>query len=197
MQETTTLERAGTRWERYAQSFAELLSALVVTDRRGQELRREAGFRLWCEWTLSARTAGGCVFLVGNGASAAMASHTAADVGKGARVHTQVLTDAALMTAVANDVSYEDVFAEPIGWSMKTGDLLVAISSSGDSPNVGRAVARARERGGRSVTLTAMSPDNRARGLGDLNFWLPAESYGLAETTHAAILHHWVDRLLR
>lgn len=195
MHEVTTLERSSTRWERYSQSFASLLTALAVTDRHGNEMRRDAGFRIWTDWTLRSKLERGCIYFVGNGASAAMACHTATDVGKGARVRTQVFTDAALMTAVANDVAYEEVFAEPLSWSMNSGDVLVAISSSGNSANVTRAVKKAREMNGHCVTLSAMTPDNDLRGLGDLNFYLPAMTYGLAETAHAAILHHFVDRL--
>ena len=192
---TTTEKRSTTSWERYADSIAEMLSSLVVTDRDGHEMRREAGFRIWCEWTLRAHENRGCLFFVGNGASAAMASHTATDVGKNARVRTQVFTDPALMTAVANDVEYAEVFAEPLAWMMNANDVLVGISSSGQSPNVTRAVEKARDREGHSVTLSAMQHDNPLRRCGDLNFYIPASKYGLAETTHAAILHHFVDRL--
>ena len=158
-------------------------------------MRREAGFRIWCDWTRQAQITQGCLFFVGNGASAAMACHTATDVGKTARVRTQVFTDPALMTAVANDVEYAEVFAEPLSWMMNASDVLVAISSSGNSPNVIRAAEKTRERKGHSVTLSAMQPGNALRHAGDLNFYLPAMKYGLAETSHAAILHHWVDRL--
>lgn len=192
---TTTKKRSGTSWELYAQSITAMLNSLVVTDRSGNEMRREAGFRIWCDWTRQAQITQGSLFFVGNGASAAMASHTATDVGKSARVRTQVFTDPALMTAVANDVEYAEVFAEPLSWMMNAGDVLVAISSSGNSTNVIRAVAKARERKGHSVTLSAMQPGNTLRHTGELNFYLPAMTYGLAETTHAAILHHWVDRL--
>lgn len=195
MHEVTTLEITSSRWEHYSQSFSSLLNSLVVTDRHGNAMRRDAGFRIWSDWTLRAKLERGCMYFVGNGASAAMACHTATDVAKGARLRTQVFTDAALMTAVANDYAYEDVFAEPLSWSMNSGDVLVAISSSGNSTNVTRAVAKAREMDGHSITLSAMNPDNPLRGLGDLNFYLPAMTYGLAETTHAAILHHFVDRL--
>ena len=195
MHEFTTTKRASTRWEDYSQSFASLLSSLVVTDRQGNEMRRDAGFRIWTDWTLRAKLERGCVYFIGNGASAAMACHTSTDVAKSARVRTQVFTDAALMTAVANDVAYEEVFAEPLSWSMNSGDVLVAISSSGNSANVTRAVERARELNGHCVTLSAMSPINSLRNLGDVNFYLPAMTYGLAETSHAAILHHFVDRL--
>jgi D-sedoheptulose 7-phosphate isomerase len=192
----TPVKRRATRWERYSQRLATLLDSLVVTDGAGYEVERESGFRSWHEWTLGTRERRGCVFLVGNGASASMASHISADIAKGARIRTQVFTDVALMTAVANDVSYEEVFATPLGWSMHPGDMLVAVSSSGNSANIVRAVEAAGALGGHAITLSAMGADNAVRRLGALNFHVPAETYGLAETTHAAILHYWVDRLI-
>ena len=99
------------------------------------------------------------------------------------------------MTALANDISYEEVYAEPLRWNMKAGDMLVAISSSGNSPNIVRAVKTAQSLNGTVVTLSAMGEDNAIRRLGDLNFYVPAQTYGLAETAHAAILHYWMDMI--
>lgn len=192
----TPARRATTRWERYSNRISELLDRLAVTDDLGNDVQRETGFRLWHDWTLRVRERRGCVFLVGNGASASMASHISADIAKGASLRTQVFTDVALMTAVANDLAYDEVFARPLSWSMNRGDMLVAISSSGNSPNVVRAVETARELGGHAITLSAMRADNAIRALGALNFHIPAETYGFAETTHAAILHYWVDRVI-
>ena len=73
---------------------------------------------------------GNTLYLVGNGASASMASHMAADLDKNARVHTEVFTDPALITAIANDLDYTQVFSEPLRRRMSPGDMLVAISSS-------------------------------------------------------------------
>jgi D-sedoheptulose 7-phosphate isomerase len=71
----------------------------------------------------------------------------------------------------------------------------VAISSSGRSPNIRAATAVARATELTIVTLSAMSPDNPLRGEGDLNVFLDCRTYGEAETGHAAILHHWMDRM--
>ena len=71
--------------------------------------------------------------------------------------------------------------------------MLVAISSSGQSPNILRGVKEAKRLGGIVVTLSAMNPENNLRSQGLLNFYVPAKSYGMAETCHAAILHYWMD----
>lgn len=73
--------------------------------------------------------------------------------------------------------------------------MVVAISSSGQSPNILNAVQEAVVRGGQVVTLSAMSIDNKLKKLGNLNFYVPADTYGMAETCHAAILHFWMDRV--
>jgi D-sedoheptulose 7-phosphate isomerase len=137
----------------------------------------------------------GTVYLVGNGASAAMASHFAADLAKNAHVHTQVFSDLSLITAISNDIGYDQVFALPLQRRAEAGDMLVAISSSGRSPNVLAAADVARTLSLTLVTLSAMDADNPLRARGALNVWIPASDYGLAETGHAALLHHWMDMM--
>ncbi|PIE35383.1 phosphoheptose isomerase [candidate division KSB3 bacterium] len=149
----------------------------------------------WTKKALLLRQNDKTLFFAGNGASASMASHFSADVAKNAGIRTWVFTDPALLTAVSNDLSYEDSYAEPIKWFMKGGDMLVAISSSGNSPNIVRAVKSALQQGGTVVTLSGMREDNSIRQLGHLNFYLPGNTYGLAETGHAAILHYWMDTI--
>jgi D-sedoheptulose 7-phosphate isomerase len=124
-----------------------------------------------------------------------MASHFAADLAKNGHLHTQVFSDLSLITAISNDMGYEHVFAEPLRRRAQPQDMLVAISSSGNSPNLLKAAEVARDKGLTLVTLTAMAPDNALRQLGDLNLYVGASTYGLAETAHAAVLHHWMDQV--
>jgi len=124
-----------------------------------------------------------------------MASHYAADLAKNADLHTQVFTDMSLMTAIANDIAFDMVFVVPLERRLRPGDMVVAISSSGNSPNVVKAAEFAVSRNATLVTLTAMQSTNTLRQLGTLNFWLPADTYGMAETGHAAILHYWMDQV--
>lgn len=180
-------------WDRYVAQLSELLRHMAVTDATGQHLLPSAGIQTFCDLTLDTGRRRGCVFFVGNGASASMASHFSCDLGKSLRVDTCVFTDAAVMTALANDLCFEEVFAEPLRWKMRPGDLLVAISSSGRSPNILRAAEAAASLGGHVVTLSAMDRDNPLRGLGRLNFHVAATTYGQAESAHATILHHWLD----
>ncbi len=136
------------------------------------------------------------MFLIGNGASSSMASHIAADLCKNGHIATRCFTDASLLTALANDCGVEEMFAEPLRRQAHKGDMLVCISSSGESPNILQAVKQAREMGLTIVTLSGMEENNSLRKSGDLNFYVPVETYGFVETAHAAILHFWVDSIV-
>lgn len=183
-------------WTNYLEQLSHILASLEVSNAQGQEIELDQAFgQLW-EWTHQIRKDEQAIFLVGNGASASIASHVAADMAKNAQVRTEVFTDLALITALANDLSYDQVFALPLKRKMKAKDILVAISSSGNSPNIIKAARTAQELGGQVITFSAMAPDNLLRSLGDMNFYLPAASYGLAEIGHTAILHYWIDLMV-
>ena len=183
-------------WDSNTLNIKTILESLSVQEGSGEKLAPDMVFVRWKDFTLGVRKAGKTVYLIGNGASASMASHVAADLAKNAHVHTEVFSDLSLITAIANDLGYEEVFAEPLRRRMNHGDMLVAISSSGQSPNILRAVREAKDRGGIVITLSAMRPDNALRSMGTLNFYVPAETYGMAETCHAAILHYWIDLMV-
>lgn len=182
-------------WRDEAEKLSSLLSRLSFTDSDGVELPQERGFSTWSGLTRELRDNKRVCFLVGNGASASMASHISADLAKNALVHTQVFSDLSLITAMANDISYNDVYSEPLKARGAPGDMLVAISSSGKSPNILKAVEAAKGLGMTVVTLSAMGESNPLRASGGLNAYVPAKTYGNAETCHAAILHCWVDLL--
>ena len=182
-------------WHKSVFELAQCLNLLSIRDEKGAEVLPERAFEHWTEATQTVRRLHHTVYLIGNGASASMSSHMAADLAKNGHVHTEVFSDLALVTAIANDMGYDQVFSEPIRRRMRPGDMLVAISSSGESRNVVNAVETANALGGHAITLTGMAPSNTLSTLGTLNFYVPAQTYGLAETCHAAILHHWMDRV--
>jgi len=182
-----------TTWKNDVDQLYSLLSQLSFRDLDSNELAQEAGFALWQKLTTELREKSRTIYLVGNGASASMASHYAADLAKNGHLHTQVFSDLSLITAISNDMGYVHVFAEPLRRRGKSGDMLVAISSSGRSPNILAAVDLACDLGMTVVTLSAMAADNPLRARGRLNAYVAAQTYGLAETCHAAILHRWKD----
>ena len=169
------------------------LNALAVTNSEHHTIDRDQGFQIWAEKTDQIRSNGNTIYLIGNGASAALASHMATDLFKNGHVRTEVFFDLSLITAISNDLSFSEVFSEPLRQRMYPKDMLVAISNSGNSPNIVKAVETARQLDGFIVTISAMNPQNHLRNKGDLNFYVPAQTYGSSETCHAAILHYWAD----
>ena len=180
-------------WPRYSDSVARALADLQVTRADGKTTVSEQAIEALCQWTNLVRDQDGTIHFVGNGASACMASHMAVDWTKNAGVRASVYNDVAFVTAIGNDIGYDQVFAQPVTWYGRSGDLLTTISSSGNSPNVVRAIAAAQQKGMRVVTFSGMRPDNASRRSGDLNFYVPGWTYGMIECAHQVLLHAWLD----
>ena len=142
------------------------------------------------------QAANGTQFFLGNGASAAFAEHMALDWTKNGGVRSLNPASSVLLTALANDISYQDSFAVFLDRYAKSGDLVVTISSSGNSENVIRAIAAARKMGCRVITLSGLKPDNSSRKLGDVNFYVPARTYGIVECAHQVLLHMLIDAFM-
>jgi D-sedoheptulose 7-phosphate isomerase len=142
------------------------------------------------EMVRDAHKKGGKIIFVGNGGSAAIASHMAVDWNKNKSVRSVALNDAAMLTMLANDYGYEQVFAKQIEYHARKSDVLVIVSSSGRSLNIMAAVGAAREKQLRGIiTLSGMNPNNKLRRSGNINFYVPCADYGLVEISHLAILH--------
>lgn len=178
-------------------NLARTLTSIQVTDKKGKMISPDQGFFELTEKTLHTLKTRTHMYFIGNGASATMASHIAADLCKNGRVKCQVLTDPAIATAVVNDCGGEEIFAEPLKVLGEPGDTLVAVSSSGASPNILKAIEVAKSIGMNIITFSAMKLNNPLRKTGDLNFYIPAEDYGFAESGHATIMHYWVDMFLQ
>jgi len=142
------------------------------------------------------RKIGAKVYFVGNGGSAAIASHMAADWMKAGKFASLCFNDGALVTCLANDLGYGSGFSEPIKRFGQPEDLLFAISSSGQSINILNAANAAKNIGMRVVTLSGFSPLNPLREMGDINFYVNSTRYGPVEITHLSILHAMLDQLI-
>ena len=183
-------------WEDYVTAIGTGLTRLAITDGRGQALSAADGFARWVELTHDVQARGQHIYLVGNGASAAMASHFAADSCKNGGLRAQAFNDGALMTCTGNDLAFDQIFALPLARFGRAGDMLITISSSGASPNILRALERGREMQLRIVTLSGKAADNASRTLGELNFYLPTARYGWIESGHHVVMHYWLDQYL-
>src|SRR6516164_7294600 len=97
------------------------------------------------------------------------------------------------LTCLGNDLGYENVFAKQLDLHARPGDFLIAISSSGRSPNILGAVKAARAQDCRIVTFSGFAAENELRRTGDLNFYVRSHEYGFVELAHLALCHAVLD----
>lgn len=183
--------------ENYLEEYFEIvnqgLCSTAATDGTGQAIDKDQAMELWIDKCEETKRKRGIFFLAGNGASATMAEHLSHDCFQNADFLTETVSETSHITAISNDLSYEEVFAYRIRKMLGKDDMLITISASGNSPNIVKAVEEAKKLGVYVVTLSGKSEDNRSRKLGDLNFYVPLDTYGLVESAHAVILHCWLD----
>ena len=140
------------------------------------------------------------ILLCGNGGSAADAQHIAAELVGRYELHRQswpaiaLTTDTSALTAISNDYGYEQVFARQVAGLAQSGDLLIAISTSGRSPNVLRAVEQARSLGCRTIALTGAGAEPLASAC-DLAVVVPSERTSRVQEAHIVIGHLWCEML--
>jgi len=168
----------------YARTVAEALASVQPSeiDRAVAELKR-------------AIAAGNLIFSCGNGGSAAIANHLTCDCSKGIATDTtlrpRVMSLSAtveLITAIANDIEYAEVFAHQLRNAARPGDVLITISSSGNSENIVRALAWARDNGLVTIALSGFS-GGRSAQTADINLHVAAENYGIVEDAHQSLMH--------
>lgn len=140
---------------------------------------------------------GNKLFFIGNGGSASIASHMSIDFLKNAKIPALAFNDPCLLTCISNDFGYKFVFKKPIEILSKKGDILFSISSSGKSENILNATREAKEKGCYLITLSGFSRKNPLKKLGEINFYLPSNSYGDVEIVHLAICHCIVDKIMK
>ena len=136
------------------------------------------------------------IILVGNGGSAAMASHVAVDLTKAAGIRAINFNEADLITCFANDYGYKRWVEKALEAYADPGDLAILISSSGNSPNMLNGAEKAKAMGLSLVTVSGFSADNPIRKLGDLNLWVDSTAYNIVEMTHHVWLVAIIDYLI-
>ena len=175
--------------------FSKLIANAKFTA-AARKLSSEKGTRLALDLLRDTHLSGGCIYLVGNGGSAAVASHAITDLVNAAGYCARVLHEPSLLTCLSNDHGYENAYARVLKGQAKKEDLLIAISSSGKSRNILNAAKVMRRAGGRLMTLTGFNARNPLRQKGDLNIWLDSTDYGPVEIGHLFILHFFSDLLV-
>lgn len=137
----------------------------------------------------------GTLFVCGNGGSAAISNHLLCDFSKGIQTDTvlkpkvvSLSSSVELITAIGNDIDFQEVFAYQVRTAARAGDALMTISSSGNSENIVRALAAARSAGIGTIALTGFE-GGRSASMADVNIHVPAGNYGIVEDIHQSLMH--------
>ena len=134
------------------------------------------------------------IYFFGNGASAAFANHMALDFSKNCKILARSLSDSALLTALSNDYSYENAMLEFLKIEGVTKeDLVITISSSGNSQNIVSVLNHCKENNIKSLALSGLKKDNKSISLADYSIYVPMKTYGMVECIHQIFLHLILD----
>ena len=192
--ETITTIRK-TDLQNYFVTLSDLLCQVAVTSQSGARVEFADAATALMERARATHAAGNKLIFVGNGGSAAIASHMATDYSKNGGVRSLALNDASMLTCLGNDLGYDRVFAKQIELHARSGDLVIAISSSGRSANILNAVEAAAAAGCTIATMSGFTPDNPLRRKGEWNFFVASDRYGFVEIGHLTICHAVLDFL--
>jgi D-sedoheptulose 7-phosphate isomerase len=175
--------------------FQAIVEKAEFSDHEGNSLDCEKGIQKNLGMLGNLKDRGGNLFLVGNGGSAGVVSHILTDFINVNKLNARTLHESSLLSCMSNDYGYENSFSEPLSTLAREKDLLIAVSSSGRSPNIHNAVKSIKKAGGEAITLSGFGEDNPLRSMGDLNIWLDSTSYGLVEIGHLFYLHYLSEHL--
>lgn len=138
------------------------------------------------------------IFWVANGGSAAICSHLSQDMVNKLGIKSYHFNDSSLITCMANDYGYENVYARPLKVHASKNDILIAISSSGNSKNILNAVKVAKKKNMKVITLSGLNENNKLWATPCLvSFFVSSDFYGIVEVCHETILHSIIETLKR
>jgi len=181
--------------QNYFLTLSDLLCRVEVTSKNGARVEFADAATSLMAAARAAHAAGNKLIFVGNGGSAAIASHMATDYSKNGGVRSLALNDGSMLTCLGNDLGFDRVFAKQIELHARAGDLMIAISSSGRSPNILNAVDAAEAAGCTIASMSGFTPDNPLRRRGAWNFYVASDRYGFVEIGHLTICHAILDFL--
>lgn len=180
----------------YLNRFIEALSGAEFILEGKADAGYEDGIQALVDIFSEVKAKGGTAYFAGNGGSAAIASHMTVDFRKNGNMKTGALLDPSVLTCFGNDFGYEYIYSKQIEQLGRSGDVLVAISSSGNSMNIVNAVKEARRKGMGVITMSGFKPDNAIKAMGDISVYVAASEYGIVESAHITILQQVVDTIL-
>ncbi len=177
-------------------NLEEIEKEFQVTNKMNAVLPLMEGFAQAMGLVMDAARRNKKLIFLGNGGSAAIASHQAVDFWKNGGIKAITFNDPSLLTCLGNDCGYENIFSEPVKRFAEAGDVVMAISSSGRSPNILNAVKAAHSVGSHVITFSGFTLDNPLRKMGDVNFFVPVRAYGLVEVSHLILIHAMLREII-
>lgn len=182
--------------DKYLNSLLEVLQKVeIMACKSDRLLCLEDGINELLDVFLQKRKENKSIAFIGNGGSAAIAIHMTSDFLKNGKMKTISFYNPATLTCLGNDFSYEDVFSKQVENIMRDGDMLIAISSSGRSANIVKAIEAAHEKNVDVLSFTGFDQDNTSRIKADISLYVPSHEYGIVESIHNLILQEIVDRM--
>lgn len=185
---------------RHALSFLvnleEIQKEFQVTLAKGSKIQLGDGFKHCLQVVARCARQKRKLIFIGNGGSAAIASHQAVDYWKNGGLEAIAFNDSSLITCIGNDCGFQNLFQVPLQRFARRGDVLFAISSSGASANILCGVRAARALGCQVITFSGFSPTNPLRSLGAVNFYVPSNAYGIVEVSHLALIHSMLREII-
>ena len=143
-----------------------------------------------------ANTSSNKIIIVGNGGSASIASHLTVDFINAAKIKAINFNESSIITCFSNDYGYENWVSKALECYASTGDIVILISSSGQSQNILNGAETAKSMNANVVTLSGFSSDNPLRQLGDINLWVDSNAYNTVEMAHHIWLLGVVDYII-
>jgi len=137
------------------------------------------------------------IYFFGNGASASFANHMALDFSKNGKILSRSLSDSALLTALSNDYSFENAMVEYLKIEgVSDDDLVITISSSGNSPNILNVLDYCRDNKIKTLSLSGLKSDNKSILKSNYSIYVPMKTYGIVECIHQIFLHLILDKFM-
>jgi D-sedoheptulose 7-phosphate isomerase len=183
--------------KKYFQSISEALNSSIYK-LNDTDVSSEIMFKGVNEILLKVKKNDGRIYFLGNGASAAFANHMALDFSKNGKIMARSLSDSAMLTALANDYSFNSAMTEFLKIeSVNCNDFVITISSSGNSGNIINSLDYCRSNNVETLALSGLKNDNKSIELSKNSIYVPMKTYGIVECVHQIFLHLILDNYMQ
>lgn len=182
----------------YLKGLGDILLKIEATNKKLESRSLEDGLEEAIQTIVGQANKKNKIIFIGNGGSAAIASHQSVDYWKNGGMRAIAFNDTSLLTCIGNDYGYPHIFEKPMEMFADSGDVVIAISSSGKSENILKGAGMGKSKGCSVITMSGFKSDNPLRAMGDINFYVPAPTgaYGFVEIAHLTLCHCMVDAII-